>query len=302
MFHHVPVLLQQCIEALQPRDGGVYVDCTLGGGGHTEALLAAADTRVIGIDRDPSALAAATERNAGAGDRFTPVRGSFGDLGLHLDALGIERVDGILADLGVSSHQLDTAERGFSFRFSGPIDMRMDPSAPLTAGDIVNRWDQTELADLLYRFGEERRSRRIAAAIVAGRPWSDTSELAACIAGVMGRGKNRIHPATRSFQALRIAVNGELDQLESLLEQSIHRLQPDGRLALISFHSLEDRIVKHFLAKAAGKNAPRDGFGNPIGPVHVQLFPSVVPSEDDPNPRARSARLRSARRLPWNAP
>lgn len=302
MYEHVPVLLTEAIDALRPADGEVFVDCTAGGGGHSLAILEAASCRVIALDRDPAAIRAATERTAAHADRFTAVRASFGDLGRVLDELGIDRVDGILADIGVSSHQLDTADRGFSFRRSGPIDMRMDPTAELSAATIVNSWDETELANLIYRYGEEKRSRRVARAIVAGRPWTETTDLAQAIAKAVGGRPGRTHPATRTFQALRIAVNDELGELERLLEQSVDRLRADGRLAIITFHSLEDRIVKQFLARQSGKNAPRDGYGNPIGPVHFEVHRPVVPSQDDPNPRARSARLRSARRLPWNAP
>ena len=300
VFDHVPVLLDQVVEALQPADGEVFVDCTLGGGGHAAALLAAADCSVMGIDRDPAALEAATLRCAFAGDRFRAVRGQFSSLQDLLTEAGHDRVDGILADVGVSSHQLDTASRGFSFRHGGPIDMRMDPQAALSAATLVNTWTETELAEVIRRYGEERHARRVARAIVDGRPWSDTAELGAAIARVLGRGKGRIHPATRTFQGLRIAVNDELQELESLLAASVHALKAHGRLAIITFHSLEDRIVKQFLATQAGKNLPRDPYGNRIGPVHFSLSKPVTPADSDPNPRARSARLRAARRLPWN--
>jgi len=300
VFDHVPVLLDQVVEALQPADGEVFVDCTLGGGGHAAALLAAADCSVMGIDRDPAALEAATLRCAFAGDRFRAVRGQFSSLQDLLTEAGHDRVDGILADVGVSSHQLDTASRGFSFRHGGPIDMRMDPQAALCAATLVNTWTETELAEVIRRYGEERHARRVARAIVDGRPWSDTAELGAAIARVLGRGKGRIHPATRTFQGLRIAVNDELQELESLLAASVHALKAHGRLAIITFHSLEDRIVKQFLATQAGKNLPRDPYGNRIGPVHFSLSKPVTPADSDPNPRARSARLRAARRLPWN--
>ncbi|MFT4625241.1 MAG: 16S rRNA (cytosine1402-N4)-methyltransferase [Myxococcota bacterium] len=295
-FHHVPVLLEETVDALAPRDGGVYVDCTLGGGGHSAAVLAAADCTVIGIDRDPAALAAATERCDSS--RLRTVRGSFGDLEEHLTALEITRVDGVLADLGVSSHQLDTADRGFSFRRGGPIDMRMDPSAPLSAAEIVNGWDEQEIADVIFRYGEERRSRRVARAIVAGRPWHDTVALAGAVASAVGRGSGRIHPATRTFQAIRIAVNDELGELERLLPAVLNRLNPCGRLAIITFQSLDDRICKRFLAHHAGRNAPRDPYGNPLEPPSLRLFPPRTAPTSDPNPRARSARLRSAERLP----
>lgn len=301
-FHHESVLLREVVDALAPADGEVFVDCTLGGGGHAGALLAAADCTVIGLDRDPAALAAAKAAHAAFGDRLVPVRASFSELGQVLDRLGHPRVDGILADLGVSSHQLDTAERGFSFRTSGPIDMRMDPAAELSAATLVNEWSEADLADVIRRYGEERQAGRVARALVAGRPWTDTRALAEAVAKAVGGKPGRIHPATRTFQGLRIAVNDELGELESLLAQTLDRLKAGGRVAIISFHSLEDRLVKRFFDAAAGKGRPRDAWGNPIGPVHLRVLPPVVPPEDDPNPRARSARLRSAVRLPWNAP
>jgi len=300
-FRHTSVLLDESVAALQPVDGGVYVDATLGGGGHTAALLAAADCRVIGIDRDPDALAAAAARVATAGERFTAVRGSFSALHRLLDAAGVDKVDGILADLGVSSHQLGTAERGFSFQQAGPLDMRMDPDGPTTAADVANTWDEAALVDILSRYGEVRRARRVARAIVAGRPWSDTLSFADAVSAALGGRRSRTHPATRTFQALRIAVNDELQQLRTFLPTALDRLRSGGRLAVITFHSLEDRIVKRFLSHAAGMGRPRDPWGNPVGPVSVRLLPAVVPPKDDPNPRARSARLRSAERLPWNA-
>ncbi|NCG21942.1 MAG: 16S rRNA (cytosine(1402)-N(4))-methyltransferase RsmH, partial [Rhodobacterales bacterium] len=174
MFDHIPVLRAEVVTMLAPKDGEVFIDCTLGGAGHTCELLRAADCSVIGVDRDPAALAAATQNAAEFGDRFTAVRATFGEIGSILDNLGIESVDGILADIGVSSHQLDTADRGFSFRRSGPIDMRMDPDAPFSAEHVVNSWDETKLANAIYTLGEERRSRPVARAIVAGRPWTDT--------------------------------------------------------------------------------------------------------------------------------
>lgn len=300
-FEHVPVLLRETVEALAPADGEVFVDCTVGGGGHALALLEAADCRVVGIDRDPSALAAATARCAAYADRFTPVRARFSELGRVLDEQGLSRVHGVLADLGVSSHQLDTPERGFSFRLAGPVDMRMDPDAPLTAAHVVNTWPVEAIERIVREYGEERRARRVAEAIVQGRPWTDTVQLAEAVARVVGRGTGRIHPATRTFQALRIAVNDELGELERLLATAVDRLEVGGRLAIVTFHSLEDRLVKRFLAERAGKGRPRDAYGHPIGEAELELLPPVTPSPDDPNPRARSARLRAARRLPWNA-
>jgi 16S rRNA (cytosine1402-N4)-methyltransferase len=299
-FHHESVLLEPVLTALAPADGEVFVDCTLGGGGHALAMLRAARCRVVGIDRDPDALAAARAAAGPSADRLTTVRGVFSDLPAILDALGLDRVHGVFADLGVSSHQLDTAARGFSFRLAGPVDMRMDPDAPVSAADLVNHWPEADLADVIHRLGEERRSRRVARAIVEGRPFRDTRRLAEVVAGAVGGASSRIHPATRTFQALRMAVNRELEELEALLPVAVGLLEPGGRLAVLTFHSLEDRAVKRFLDAASGKGRPRDAYGNPIGPVLVSVRPAVVPSEDDPNPRARSARLRSAVRLPWN--
>lgn len=300
-FEHVSVMLHECVAALAPRDGAVLVDCTLGGGGHSEALLEAADCRVIGLDRDPAALAAARARLARFGDRFVAVHAPFAQVRSALDDLGIDRVDGLLADLGVSSHQLDTADRGFSFRAAGPVDMRMDPTRGRTAAELIDALSEAELADLIYAWGEDRLSRRIARAIVAGRPWSDTLALARAIENaVPPRLRGRIHPATRTFQALRIAVNDELSELQALLDASIDLLRIGGRVAILSFHSLEDRMVKEFLSAHSGRTAPKDPWGNPVGPVHLAMLPPQKPHPDDPNPRARSARLRVAERLPWN--
>lgn len=301
-FDHLSVLLEPTIEALAPAAGETFVDCTLGGGGHTEALLDAADVTVIGLDRDPAALQAASERLARFGDRFRPVHASFDQLAEVLGRLGLDTVDGILADLGVSSPQLDHAERGFSFRNAGPVDMRMDTTQGQTAAELLSEVSEKELVRILKEYGEERQARRVARALKADQPFEDTLALAATVASVIGRGKGRIHPATRTFQALRIAVNDELGQLERLLPQAVASLAPGGRLALITFHSLEDRIVKRFLHRAAGRGLPRDAYGNPVGEVTVRVAPSLAPSPSDPNPRARSARLRTATRLPWNAP
>ncbi|MEZ4241872.1 MAG: 16S rRNA (cytosine(1402)-N(4))-methyltransferase RsmH [Myxococcota bacterium] len=294
---HQPVLLHELVAAVAPTAGDVVVDCTLGGGGHAEAVLQAADCRVVGIDRDPAALAEARARLQPFGDRFVAVHARFSEVERVLEGLALPRVQAIYADFGVSSHQLDTAERGFSFRASGPLDMRMDPTAATTAADIVNGWGEAELADLLKTFGEERRAARVASRIVAGRPFADTAALAKVVAEAVGGPPGRIHPATRTFQALRIAVNDELGEITRWLPAALGRLAPGGRLAAITFHSLEDRIVKRFLAEAAGKGRPRDAYGNPVGEVTVRLGRDVTPSADDPNPRARSARLRVATRL-----
>jgi 16S rRNA (cytosine1402-N4)-methyltransferase len=291
--------LNEVVDAMSSLRDGVIVDCTLGCGGHTEALLRDTTCRVVGVDRDDEALAISRVRLAPFGDRFTAVKGSFGDLSAILQELEMPKVDGVLADLGVSSVQLDRAERGFSFRFSGPVDMRRDQSATQRASDIVNTWSAEALADAIRTYGEERHSRRIASAIVRGRPWHDTRALAAVIADAMPRGRPpRIHPATRTFQALRIVVNDELGEIERLLPAAVDALSPQGRLAIISFHSLEDRIVKRFIALQSGRGLPRDPYGNPVGEIRLQRSGrSIVPSPDETNPRARSARLRVAVRL-----
>lgn len=298
---HQSVMLAECVAALQPADGEVYVDATLGMGGHSEALLQAAACRVIGLDRDADALAIARRRLAEHGDRFVGVQAAFGDLRDVLADLQVSGVHGILADVGVSSLQLDTAERGFSFRHAGPIDMRMDPTQPRSAAEIVDTWTQEDLSACIADYGEERHARRIARAIVRGRPFADTVALAEAIASAVPRprgargGSPRIHPATRTFQALRIAVNDELGQLERLLDAAADVLLPGGRLAILSFHSLEDRIVKRFLARESGKDAPRDAYGHPLHPPRFSRPTRPLrPSPDDPNPRARSARLRVA--------
>jgi 16S rRNA (cytosine1402-N4)-methyltransferase len=297
-YQHEPVLLQESVDALHPADA-LVVDCTLGGGGHTAALLDAGARHVVGIDRDAAAIEAASARLASYGDRFTAIQAPFSDLAAVLRSLSIPAVDALLADFGVSSHQLDTDERGFSFRRSGPLDMRMDRSSALTASDVVNGWTVEHLAEVIRAHGEERHSGRVARRIVAGRPWSDTIALANAVAGAIPGGrKSRIHPATRTFQALRISVNDELGEIARLLPLALDHLVPGGRMGLISFHSLEDRIVKRFIAKEAGRGQPRDPYGNPVVPPRLALGPSFTPGPDDPNPRARSARLRTATRLP----
>lgn len=294
-FAHTSVLLQETIKALQPQAGKTYVDATLGGGGHAQGILDRVECRVVGIDRDPNALEAASERLARYGERFIPARGRFSEIRELLAQRGIHEVDGIIADLGVSSPQLDHAERGFSFRSSGPVDMRMDPDAPLSAHDIVHDWSEAALAQILKDYGEERRARAVARAIVANRPYADTLELARVIGNAVGPQRGRINPATRSFQALRIAVNDELGEIERFLPAAIDLLAPGGRLCVISFHSLEDRLVKQFFARESGRDAPRDGYGNRLGEWPLERPPkSITADENDPNPRARSARLRTA--------
>lgn len=296
---HIPVLLQGVLSFLRVRPGGIYIDGTVGGGGHAAAILAASapDGRLLGLDRDPAALEVARERLAPYGDRAILRRGSFADL-IHL-AEDFIPADGVLLDLGLSSLQLADPARGFSFSQDGPLDMRFDPSEETTAADLINTLSARELTDLLYRYGEEKQARRIAEAIVAARPIHRTVELAALIERTVGR-RERIHPATRTFQALRIAVNRELEALEAVLPQALEALRPGGRLVVISFHSLEDRIVKQFFHREA-----RDCICPPEIPVCVcghrarvrVLTPKPVrpdPAEVTANPRARSARLRAA--------
>lgn len=304
-FQHIPVLPTEVQSALTPRPGGVYIDGTLGGGGHALQLLSAAQPggRLLGIDADPAAIAAAGARLVAAGlpaTSYSLVHGHFADIGAIARSQGFGQVDGILLDLGVSSHQLDTAERGFSFTADGPLDMRLDPTRGPTAADLVNSLDEQDLADIFYRYGEERLSRRIARQIVERRrqrPFERTADLAELLARVVGRGgRERIHPATRSFQALRIAVNGELEQLEAALPQAVELLAPGGRLAVISFHSLEDRIVKIFFRAESGYGGSANE--RPVRLTIITKKPiEATASEEEHNPRARSAKLRVAERV-----
>jgi 16S rRNA (cytosine1402-N4)-methyltransferase len=290
-FHHLTVLREETVDALEPKSGGVYADVTLGGGGHTELLLekSAPEGRVIGVDRDERALAAARERLSRFGERATLVKGEAGALPQVLESLGITYVNGVMADLGVSSPQLDDAGRGFSFRFSGPLDMRMDPSRGETAKELCERLDETELANVIFQYGDERKSRPIARSIkraIDENALETTDDLRAAVHRVI-RPKHgqRIDPATRTFQALRIAVNDELGQLEALLACLPEVLADGGIASIISFHSLEDRLVK---------NAFRDD------PRMERLTKKPVIASDAEaarNPRARSAKLRAARRV-----
>ncbi|MED5370459.1 MAG: 16S rRNA (cytosine(1402)-N(4))-methyltransferase RsmH [Myxococcota bacterium] len=293
-FEHWTVLRDEAVSLLAPAPGKLVVDCTLGGGGHSQALLDAG-CRVIGLDRDPAAIAAASARLESYGDRFTAVQTSFSGIQDVLVELGIPQVDGVLADLGVSSPQLDQAGRGFSFSKDGPLDMRMSQDG-MTAAEYLEQVDETELADALYRYGEERNSRRIARAIKAALPLSTTGELAEVIAKASPGKPGRIHPATRSFQALRIVVNDELGELETLLHLLPGLLKVGGRAAIISFHSLEDRPVKLRFRHLAALDAPKDPFGNPTRPAEVRLLTRKAVKASDGNPRARSARLRAIER------
>jgi 16S rRNA (cytosine1402-N4)-methyltransferase len=250
--YHESVLMVETMEALQPAPGKLFVDGTLGGGGHTGALLEAG-ARVIGLDQDPEALAFATRKLESYGDRFQPVRASFAQAGEVLDRLEIVQIDGALLDLGISSHQIDTPERGFSFQREGPLDMRMDPDAPITAASLVNTMAAEQLERIFRSYGEEPAARKIAARLVRDRlvePFTTTLQLANAVEKVVPR-RGKTHPATRVFQALRIAVNRELDVLPVALELFTQRLAPGGRFAVITFHSLEDRIVKQFFKSRA---------------------------------------------------
>ena len=291
---HVPVLLDEVRSLLLPERGGTFVDCTVGLGGHARMLLEGGATRLIGIDRDPDALAVARVALAQFGARVTLVHADYRALADVLGAHGETAVSGVLADLGVSSMQLDGEGRGFSFKRDEPLDMRMDRTQGETAAELLERVDETELADLIYRFGEERRSRQVARGIVAARaqaPITTTGRLAEIVRrGVAARGWQRIDPATRTFQALRIWVNRELDGLESFIGTAAARLQPGGRLALIAFHSLEDRVVKHTLRELAR--------GGEAAIKVLTKHPVIAgDAEAAANPRARSAKLRAAVRV-----
>lgn len=302
---HVPVLYDTVLAHLALGPGDHVIDGTLGGAGHAVGLLQATapDGRLLGLDRDPEALARARERLGPLGQRAVLVQSSFRELKAVAYMHHFSPADGILLDLGLSSYQLALPQRGFSFVKDGPLDMRFDPSQGPTAADLVNKLRTEELVKILYHYGEEKQSRRIAQAIVAARPLKTTRELAETIAKAVGRRKGRIHPATKSFQALRIAVNDELGALEAVLPQAVELLRPGGRLAIISFHSLEDRLVKRFFRRQA-----QDCICPPEQPVctcqhqptlRVITRRPVRPDETEiaQNPRARSARLRVAEKL-----
>jgi 16S rRNA (cytosine1402-N4)-methyltransferase len=291
---HVPVMTAEVLHFLRPERGGLFVDCTVGLGGHARALLEAGATRIIGLDRDRTALAIARETLAPWADQVDLVHADYRALDDVLDARAIARIDGALADLGVSSMQFDAPGRGFSFQRDEPLDMRMDQSAGDTAADLIARAQERELADAIYSYGEERFSRRIARAIVEARaesPVDTTGRLASIVRrAIPRRGPTRIDPATRTFQALRIWVNRELDGLDRFLESAARRLRAAARLVVITFHSLEDRIVKHtFRALERGGDAA----------VSVLTKKPIVPSDEEvrQNPRARSAKLRAAERV-----
>lgn len=305
---HKPVLLDEVLQILQPQNGGLFVDCTLGLGGHTEAILSSSATaQVIGIDRDTDALQLAQERLAKFGDRIRFVRANFADIRkVVADQAG--EVSGIVADLGVSSMQLDSETRGFSFRFDAPLDMRMSPEQGQTAAELLAGTDEKELADIIYRYGEERFSRRIAKWIVErrenGEPITTTFELAELVRrAVRTSPKDKTHPATRTFQALRIAVNGELEILERFVVDAADVLKTEGTLAVITFHSLEDRIVKHAFQRLAGRcdcppKIPKCVCGAKKR-VEILTKKPILASDKEKfdNPRSRSAKLRACRKI-----
>ena len=307
-FYHEPVMVKEVIESLLVNRTGIYVDCTVGGAGHSYAILKETDALLVGIDCDDQALQFAEKQLAEFGSRKILIKGNFADLGKILKGLNIEKVDGVLLDLGVSSHQLDTDQRGFSFSQQAPLDMRMDRSLKISAYDIVNSFAQSELENIIKFYGEERMAARIARTISKKRqqsPIETTTELAAVIASCMPAKLKwqKIHPATRTFQAIRIAVNSELDNIKPAIDAAVEALKPGGRLCVISFHSLEDRIVKNEIRfLEGGCICPKD---IPFCVCQKEaklknLTPKViVPSveEIEANPRARSAKLRVARRI-----
>ncbi len=309
-YTHRPVLLRECLEGLAIRPEGTYLDGTLGRAGHAREIAARLTTgRLFCIDRDQAALDAAQERLAGHLDKVTLIHGNFGDLAQLLDSRGLTGLDGMLFDLGVSSPQLDDRSRGFSYRLHAPLDMRMDRSEALTAHTVVNQWPQEKLRRILWQYGEERYAPQIAAAIVrsrAARPIETTLELVEVIKGAMPAQalREKQHPAKRSFQAIRIAVNDELGAVDRMLQAAVPRLAPGGRLCVISFHSLEDRLVKNALAEwARGCTCPPDFPVCVCGKKPaVKLVPRkpILPTEEEiaENPRARSAKLRVAEKLP----
>ena len=294
---HIPVMSDNVLSWLVQKSGRIYLDCTVGYSGHAEKILEASgpNSRLIGLDRDAEAISASQKKLARFGDRVLLVHGHFVDLKRHLSVNGVSQVDGILFDLGVSSPQLEEAGRGFSFQEDGPLDMRMDQSMSGTAADLVNGWSEAQLADAIFQFGEERFSRRIARAIVRTRarhPLTTTKELVSVIEGTVPANyrRGRLHCATRTFQAIRIAVNQELVCLEPALRDAVDVLSPGGRLCVISFHSLEDRIVKHTFRSLSGKEDSA---------LMILTKKPQVPAreESDRNPRSRSAKLRVAQRV-----
>ncbi len=312
MIGHVPVMLREVLDQLVPRDGATYLDGTFGGGGYADGILDRAACTLFAIDRDPDAIARGAALAARHPGRLHLLHGSFGDMIELVGSAGVAELDGIVLDLGVSSFQLDDAARGFSFRADGPLDMRMGRDGP-TASDLVNNLPEAELADTLYELGEERASRRVAKAIVTARreaPILTTGKLAEVIRSVLPPDKSGHHPATRSFQALRIRVNGELGQIGTALDSAVRLLAPGGRLVVVSFHSLEDRLVKRFMTEAAGRlpapsrHDPARLASRGAADFHLLTPKALRPRNDETlaNPRARSARLRAVQRLTTSSP
>ncbi len=293
-IHHEPVMTREVLAFLQPEKGGVFVDCTVGLGGHAKAMLEAGVTKVMGLDRDPAALVIAAGTLAGFGDRVELVHSDYRAIESVLDRRGMRVVDGALADLGMSSYQLEAEGRGFSFQREDPLDMRMDTTTGPTAAELLSAASESEIADAIYQFGEERFSRRVARAIVQNRETAvirTTGQLAAIVRhAIPRRGFSRIDPATRTFQGLRIWVNRELDGLDTFLTALARRLTTGARMVVITFHSLEDRIVKHTLRALAQQED---------APIRILTKKPVLPQPDeiDRNPRARSAKLRAAERV-----
>ncbi|MEJ2412134.1 MAG: 16S rRNA (cytosine(1402)-N(4))-methyltransferase RsmH [Anaerolineales bacterium] len=304
-MQHIPVLFQEVLDILNPVSGGFYLDGTLGAGGHTRGILerSSPDGKVAGFDRDPRALALARENLEEFSPRLITIQDSYQNFRSHLNNLDWHGIDGILLDLGLSSMQLEAPERGFSFQNVGPLDMRFDPSQPLTAADLVNGLSRKELADLIFKYGDEKQSWKIADAIIANRPLVSTQDLAQLIKKVTRNPKTRIHPATRTFQALRIAVNDELNALEAFLPEALEALKPGGRLAIIAFHSLEDRIVKSFFRRESKDcicppEVPQCVCGHQAQ-LKVLTRRPIQPEESEINlnPRSRSAKLRAAEKI-----
>lgn len=297
---HTPVLFQEVLSALNPRPGSQIIDATVGGAGHAVAILEATapDGLLLGIDRDLEAVKLARAKLSGYGQRATIRHGSYAEIRFHASKVGWTDVQGVLMDLGMSSMQLNSAQRGFSFRQDGPLDMRFDRSQETTAGDLVNHLNPRELAEIIRRYGEEPQANKISRAIVNARPIGGTGELAAVLERTLGRRKTKINPATRTFQALRIAVNDELEVLRQGLRQAVTVLVPGGRLVVIAFHSLEDRIVKRFFREKSALSSELQLQDSPMAEPELSLITRkpIRPTNEEieANPRARSARLRVA--------
>jgi 16S rRNA (cytosine1402-N4)-methyltransferase len=305
---HIPVLVREVLAALNPRSGGSYIDATVGMGGHAAAILDASGPhgRLLGLDTDPQAIVAAGTRLSGYGERVRLVNSSYVGLSSIAEAEGFDSVDGILFDLGLSSAQLEAGNRGFSFQVDEPLDMRFNPEGE-TAADLLNTLPEHELADLIYQFGEVPASRAIARSIITHRPLKTTAQLAQLIERTVG-GRGKIHPATRTFQALRIAVNHELESIQSVLPEAVTTLRPGGRLAVITFHSLEDRIVKQFLRRESSDcicppRVPACTCGH-VASLQLVTTKAIAPGEDEQkaNPRSRSAKLRVAEKVDHGHP